>query len=629
MIGDDQVEEVRARADIVEIVAEHVQLKRSGREFRGLCPFHQERTPSFYVVPGKGFYKCFGCGESGDVFSFLMKRHGLGFLDAVREVARKVGVELREESGGRAEEPHRELYEAVSFAADFFRQQLWDEQAGESARRYLDGRGVGRDASERFGLGYAPDGWRTLLEAARGLGIEVATLLEAGLVKEPEPKEGEPRRVREPYDRFRHRLIFPIPELRGRYIAFSGRTLERAAEGVPKYLNSPETPIFRKGDHLYGLHWARGAIRREERVLVVEGQMDYVSLAARGVENVVAGLGTAMTPEQAGLLARYAKRALLLYDSDEAGVRASFRTADALLRAGVHPLVVTLPEGEDPDSLVRKGGAAALAPVLDGAADVLDRKLAILEERGYFGGLDTVRQALDRLLPTLRATADPTLRDLYVDRVSRRTGVRRETLEAELAIRGGGSTRPDRPPPPQAGQNAEQDSPGLAGERKLLLLLLKDADRVGQAAQAISPDELADPVYRELFEALLARYASGTDRTAEAGATEGAEGATAGGAAGLETDLGEAARARLAALRADRENFADGDKVFQDAIGDIRAERVYHRMDELDRQIRLAYERGADDEVSALTVEKSRLAKATRGVERMIRSRAGRREPGT
>src|SRR5690606_24780590 len=220
-----------------------------------------------------------------------------------------------------------------------------------------------------------------------------------GLIKRSE-------RRAEPYDRFRHRLIFPITDTAGRVIAFGGRMLGAAAERAPKYLNSPETPIYQKGRVLYGLSWAKQAIRREGEAIIVEGYMDYVSLAARGIENVVAPLGTAMTEEQAQLLARYTRKALLLYDSDPAGMRATFRTADALLAAGVHPMVVTLPQGEDPDSLVRRGGAAALKPLLDEAVDVLDRKLQILEAGGYFRDVERIRFALDKLLPTLRAAAD-------------------------------------------------------------------------------------------------------------------------------------------------------------------------------------------------------------------------------
>ena len=425
MIPDHIVDEVRARADLVEIIGEQLQLKRAGREFRALCPFHHEKTPSFYVVPAKGFYKCFGCGESGDAFTFLMKREGLSFNEAVRQIATRVGVEIPEQSERAGEEPNRALYEAIAFAADFYQRQLWEETAGERARAYLLSRELDRAAAERFGLGYAPDAWRALREAAHRHGMADEVLLTAGLIKQND--QGE-----EPYDRLRDRLIFPIAELGGRWIGFGGRVLGRAGQNVPKYLNSPETPIYQKGRMFYGLNWSRTAIRRERAALVVEGYLDYVSLAARGVDNVVAGLGTAMTDEQARVLARYTRQALLLYDSDQAGLKATFKAGDELLRAGVEPLVVSLPAGEDPDSVVRRGGAQALSPHLARAVDVLDRKLEILKERHFFEDIDGIRRALDHLLPTLRAAADPALKDIYVARVAERTGVRRETLERDL-----------------------------------------------------------------------------------------------------------------------------------------------------------------------------------------------------
>ncbi|MGH7464169.1 MAG: DNA primase, partial [Longimicrobiales bacterium] len=425
MIAESIIDEIRARADIVEVVGEQVQLKRAGKDFRALCPFHHEKTPSFYVVPRGGFYKCFGCGESGDVFTFLMKRGGVSFQDAVRELGSKYGVEVPDPRLGREQdEPHRILYEAVAFAQDFFRRQLTDSEPGAKVRTYLEQRGIPAAAIERFGLGHAPDAWRALREDAHRHGIDDDGLLAAGLIKESE-------RGDEPYDRFRDRLIFPIAELSGRIIAFGGRDLSRS-EKAPKYLNSPETPIYHKGEILYGLNWSKAAIRREGTALVVEGYMDYVSLAGRGIENVVAGMGTAMTDAQANLLARYTGKALMLYDSDAAGLRAAFRTADALLQTGVHPLVVTLPPGEDPDSIARRGGAEALKPHLDAAVDVVERKVQMLEERGFFDDIEGVRRALDRLLPTLRATVDPALRDIYTARIAQRTGVRRETLERDV-----------------------------------------------------------------------------------------------------------------------------------------------------------------------------------------------------
>ena len=259
MIAEPLIEDARSRADIVEIIGELLPLKRAGKDFRALCPFHHEKTPSFYVVPAKGFYKCFGCGESGDVFTFLMKRTGVDFLDAVRQVAARVGVELP--APGRPEEEeeaNKELFAAIAFAADFYEERLW-AGGNDGGRRYLETRRLSRDAAERFRLGYAPDDWRELRQAAQRHGISDETLLAAGLTKESE-------HAGEPYDRFRDRLIFPIAEAGGRLVAFGGRAL-RVVENVPKYLNSPETVIYHKGRILYGLSWSRTAIRREGSVL--------------------------------------------------------------------------------------------------------------------------------------------------------------------------------------------------------------------------------------------------------------------------------------------------------------------------------------------------------------------------
>ena len=495
MIAESIIDEIRARADIVEVVGEQVPLKRAGKDFRALCPFHHEKTPSFYVVPRGGFYKCFGCGESGDVFTFLMKRAGVSFQDAVRELGTKYGVDVPDPRLGREhDEPHRILYEAVAFAQDFFRRNLTESEAGAKVRTYLEQRGIPDAAVERFGLGYAPDAWRALREEAHRHGIEDDVLLAAGLIKESERDD-------EPYDRFRDRLMFPIAELSGRVIAFGGRDLSGSPR-APKYLNSPETPIYHKGDILYGLNWSKSAIRREGSALVVEGYMDYVSLAGRGIENVVAGMGTSMTEAQANLLARYTGKALMLYDSDQAGLRAAFRTADALLQTGVHPLVVTLPTGEDPDSIVRRGGAEALRPRLDDAVDVLERKVQMLEERGFFDDIEGVRRALDRLLPTLRATVDPALRDIYTARIAQRTGVRRETLERDVEKTPPPRTEPRRSTPAAPAARALVDR--FSAERMLLKVLIADRARLATVLNDVAPDHLRDPRHREIFEALRA-----------------------------------------------------------------------------------------------------------------------------
>jgi DNA primase len=593
MIPDRVVDEVRERADIVEVVGEHVSLKRAGKEFKALCPFHQEKTPSFHVVPAKGFYKCFGCGESGDVFSFLMKHLGLSFTEAVEKLAAREGVEIPRSDARPEDDALAPLREAVAFAADFYQRQLRDPVAGERGRRYLQERGIPDEAVERFLLGYAPPDWRGLRDAAHRHGLDDEVLLTAGLIKRSE-------KVDEPYDRLRDRLVFPTTDVRGRVIAFGGRALGPDAKG-PKYLNSPETPLYQKGHELYGLAWAKGSIRKESAALVVEGYMDYVSLAARGVEHVVATLGTAMTPEQARLLTRYAGQILILYDSDAAGLRATFRSGDEILRAGGHPMVVTLPPGEDPDSVARTGGPAALTPFLDGAVDMLERKFQILDERGYFEDVDGVRKALDGLLPTLRAAKDPTLRDIYVDRVAKRTGVRRETLDQEIAS---GSPSPGRAAAQRVDPARSERAPRAPGvdrtERLLLLLLVRDPLRLERAVELLQPESFRGVVNRELFEALLRQAARG------------------GELAALESS--EEARTLLDDLLGDRTELTDPDRAFVDAVEELLLRPQLKRMEELQREIAGA----GGPEQAALLLEMTRLRRTVQDKAAQVRSVAAK-----
>ena len=573
MIPDDVVEEVRSRADIVEVIGEHVPLKRAGKDFKARCPFHEERTPSFYVVPSKSFYKCFGCGESGDVFTFLMKRQGLGFVDAVKAVAARAGVEIREDTRERREDPNRHLHEANAFARKYFQDRLWSEEAGRRARGYLEGRGIDEETAERFGLGYAPDEWRGLKEASAKHGIGDDVLLEAGLLIQRDPDK-------EPYDRFRNRIVFPIESVSGKVLAFGGRILGEAGKGAPKYLNSPESPVYHKSRVLYGLSWAKNAIRREEGALVVEGYMDAVSLAAGSIDNAVAPLGTSMTEEQAQLLSRYCTRVFLLFDSDPAGLRATFRAGDILLAAGLHPAVVTLPPGEDPDTIVRKEGPEGVQEYLKQAVDVLDRKLQILEERDYFSSIERIREAVDRLLPTLRAVTDPALRDIYVSNVAERTGVRRETLEEEIRKSppspGPRSRRapPSSPPPSGKGER----SPTLGAERRLLLIMVQSRDYVDRAAERLGPEDFSDPATSEIFGALV----SDPELTHPPDAMD------------------PVAARLLEELLASEERLTGLDETFQGALGRIKEVPLARKTEELRRALR---EEGDPEKQEALLRE--------------------------
>ncbi|MDE2773964.1 MAG: DNA primase [Gemmatimonadota bacterium] len=601
VIPDAQVEEVRARADLVEVIGELVPLKQSGKDLKANCPFHDERTPSFYVVPAKGFFKCFGCGESGDVFSFVMKRLGLDFVEAVKYVAVRSGVEVHEVSrGSEAEEdPFRAHYEANAFAKDFYRRMLLEPEVGRDARDYLSHRGIDDDTAERFGLGYAPDDWRLLRDAAAAHGISDALMLEVGLLTTSE-------RAPEPYDRFRHRIMFPIED-RERVAAFGGRVLGTGGVGrgsgrePAKYVNTSETPIYQKGEVLYGLGRAKHAIRRAKLAIVVEGYMDVVSLAAAGFENVVAPLGTSLTSAQVELLARYTKRVLLLFDSDDSGFRATFRSGDVLLAHGLHPAVVTLPAGEDPDTLVRKQGAGGLSHYLDQAVDVLDCKLQMLQQHNYFSSIDGTQRALDKLLPTVRAAADPTLRDLYVSRVAERTGIRRETLEAELDRAALRRPHASRGPAPRGG--AERDPardasiggapPVLGAERALVQIIACDRERRQERLEAllrhIGPEDFTDPAWRRIFQAFL----------------DDPE------LARTPPDMDHEAARRLEALLDDREGLLHPERVFNDALAQLRLTGLERRRHELDALMSASTD---EAEKQALAVEKARVAREAREI---------------
>ena len=498
MITQDQVEEVRAAADIVGVIGEFVPLKRAGREYKACCPFHKERTPSFCVVPEKGIFKCFGCGKAGDVFGFLMEHAGFSFPDAVRHVARKAGITVREDRRAReAADINRIFYEMNDFARGWFRSRITDREEGKAARAYLDGRGIGEEVAERFGLGVAPAGGQRLREAAARRGFSDDLLVQGGLLGEG--TEGD-----EPYDRFRGRIMFPIEVAGERVVGFGARVFGSGNSNVAKYLNSPETPVFRKGSTLYAMASARNAVRRAKSALLVEGYMDVVSLAAHGWDNSVAPLGTALTDEQAAQIMRYARQVIVLFDSDAAGLRATFRAADTILAAGGRPLVATLPAGEDPDSLVRTSGPDALAEHIANAVDVLDRKLGMLEERGMLDTIDGRRISVDRLLPTLRAVRDPALRDVYFSHVAERTGVRVDTLEAEANSTPAGQPR-YRTPTGRVSSEASsvRRPPRREAERLLLLIMLRRPHLVDQVAESVSASDLADGMHRAIFQALI------------------------------------------------------------------------------------------------------------------------------
>lgn len=438
------LDEIRARLPVSTVVGRKVRLKKAGREWKGLSPFNAEKTPSFYVNDQKGFYHCFSSGQHGDIFTFLMETEGLSFPEAVERLAGEAGVVLPKLSReDRAEETKRKsLHDVMELAAQFYEGAL-QGRFGLKARDYLAARGLGPETRDEFRIGYAPPDRFSLRDHLAGKGVPMEAMVEGGLLVAGEG-------VAIPYDRFRDRVMFPICDLRGRVVAFGGRAL--SPEVSAKYLNSPDTPLFHKGRLLYNLHRARAAAHERGTVVAVEGYVDVIAMSRAGFPNTVAPLGTALTEEQLALLWRFADEPILCFDGDKAGRRAAYRALDTAL-PGLAPgkslRFALLPEGQDPDDLVRAGGGAAVERVMAGARPLVDILWAREMEAGP---LDTPerRAALERRLrEALALIRDETLRRYY-----------REDMEARLA-----GLNPD----PRFGRSSRQGGgPGGYGNRRPL-----------------------------------------------------------------------------------------------------------------------------------------------------------------
>ena len=422
MISDETLERVRDSADIVQIVGEWVKLKKTGADFRGPCPFHNGKGANFSVVPGKGLYYCFVCHESGDVIKFVQKKLSLDFTSAVKFVGEKAGIEVIDTpTRPQAVDPNAKHWEVLASSAQWFRAQLQDVIVGREALQYLTNRGIDAAAMARFELGYSPRDDQALRKHLHSLGFNDDRQIDAGILKPA--ADGRDARIS-----FRDRVMFPIVDDRGNYVAFGGRAM---GDATPKYLNSAASDVYHKGETLYGMHSAKHAMRRERRAIVVEGYMDAIRVALSGIEPVVAPLGTALTEEQAKLIVRYAPEIFLLYDSDKAGQTATFKSGLALLRQGAAVRVVSLPSGEDPDTYVRAHGRTGLETQLEQAMDLFDRQVQLVERKGMFGDISRQRVAIDLLLPTIRAAVNPLTRDMYVTRLAEKTGLDKVVLLKE------------------------------------------------------------------------------------------------------------------------------------------------------------------------------------------------------
>lgn len=426
-ISDEKKEEIRDATDLVEVVGDYVRLKRSGSGFMGLCPFHDEKTPSFSVTPRLGIYKCFGCGESGDVFRFVMEMEGVGFQEAMRTLAERYGVSLPVQEDPEQSEHQREregIFHALRFAGLYYYRQLREEEEAEKARAYLKKRGMSPEMIKEFGIGYAPAGGEALLREASREGIETRYLEEADLIKPSNRGDGH-------YDTFRDRLMFPIFSPSGKVIAFAGRLL--SDQKAAKYINSAQTPVYNKSEVVYGIHRAKNEIRKKEEVILVEGYTDVITLAQAGIGNVVASSGTALTTGQIRVLKRYGSKLIMIYDADSAGQKAMERGLEVALVEGMEVEMLELPGGEDPDSFVRQFGKESFDELKQKqAADFVTFRLHKAEKEGEMESPSGRTHLIEGLLENIAAIPDALARQVYVQHLHQQTQRYRNGSDREL-----------------------------------------------------------------------------------------------------------------------------------------------------------------------------------------------------
>lgn len=509
-IPEHIIDEIRQRCDMTALVGEYLALEKRGKSLLGLCPFHSEKTPSFTVSPEKQLFHCFGCGASGNVFNFIMKMENLEFPEAVRVLARRTGVKIPEARAAHSEENRlkEQIFALNQLAADYFAGQLRHSPAGKKAAAYLAARGIDEASIELFGLGYAPSGWQNIGDHAHKKGISGELLLKAGLVS--------PRQSGGYYDRFRDRLLFPICNLNGKVVGFGARAMA-AGDSGPKYLNSPETPVFEKGAYLYGMHLARREIRLRKTAIIVEGYTDVITSFQAGIKNIVASLGTALTPAQGRLIRSQAEKVIIAYDADSAGEAATWRGLTILQNSGCLVEVAVLPEGSDPDGLIRQQGVSYFEEILNRAQPLSEYRLEVLKKRCDPSSEESRRRFLEESLTVLQEIPNLVERDIYLQRVAEELGVSEGAVRRELqrSLKGQKS---------YSGHNLRikvqtKDTDQLKAhpaEKMLLSLMMQSEEAVEVVSGSLEAADFPEGPLRQVVETIMKLKKEGRSVTGEA-----------------------------------------------------------------------------------------------------------------
>lgn len=498
-ITEETIERIKQENDIVDIISETVKLKRSGRNYMGLCPFHNEKSPSFSVSQDKQIYKCFGCGEAGNVLTFVMKNRNLNFIEACKVLAEKANIRLDLGNGEESKVVKKKelLYKVNVEAARYFFSNL---QRDKNSKEYFTNRGVKEITIKRFGLGYAKDGWQNLRTHLKRKGFNDELMLEAGLVLKSQKGTI--------YDRFRNRVMFPVFNSKGNVIGFGGRVLD---DSKPKYLNSPETLVFQKGTNLYGLNFAIKHKNEERYFIIVEGYMDLISLHQYGITNVVASLGTALTTNQARLLKRYADKVIISYDADFAGQTATLRGLEILKEAGFDVRVLQIPQGKDPDEFVRSNGRDAFLKLVNKAESLISYRLKKAKDGINFKDKSSLIEYGNRVAEIL-ANLNPVEKDIYVKSISEDTGIKEQSLYDLISMTKNTKSEDFMNKKEEFGTKLYVE-PGYVKAEKSLIKLMLDEDYYNEIIENISSDDLNSKAHAKIFNLIKESKDKGLENT--------------------------------------------------------------------------------------------------------------------
>jgi len=595
LIPNEVINQVIERSDIVDIIGSYTALKKAGRNFKALCPFHNEKTPSFVVNPDKQIFHCFGCGVGGNVVGFLMRQEHLEFPEAVRFLANKAGVVVPEDDSA-VPSPSRQLREEIlkinALAATFFHEILLTSHEADvkAARDYLKGRGVNLETVKKFQLGYALNEWDALLKYLKSKGFSEELLGLAGLIIAREGHRQGGAGKSGFYDRFRNRIVFPILDVQNRFVAFGARAM-KDDEGA-KYINSPETAVYTKGQHMFGLQLTKAAVGKLDRIIVVEGYMDMIMPYVHGVENVAASLGTALTPEQIRLIRRYTHNVVMLFDTDAAGQSAIVRSLDLLIDEGMNVRVATLAQDEDPDSFIRQQGLGPFNARIENASSILDFKYDWLTKRIDPVAVETKSMIAQELLGTIARFKSEVAKYELTKALAQKLNVPESILLKQAAL-GTGQHGSFKEPVAKIQVSASTS----AGQELLLALFLKDPAWVKAASESIGPEDFSDGVARQVVEAIW----SLSQETSEWSTNDLLLRLNDTPAQSLVTGL----------ISIEEGKLGDAALVFQDCIGKIQKEKQKKARGRLVEAIRQAEALKDTDKLDQLKEEFNQLIKTS------------------